>query len=419
MKKIIKYSLTFIITLGILLLLHNLVLMIPNNSVEKNIKESVQYLQKTGDRPYLIENSNKYLNETTKLDNFTDAITLNLIWNNTNKTQIQMNYYYDGSSAINSLDKVIKKNLKTNLEYSRYYQGQIIYVKPLLLFFNLKEIRIINCIIITILIIYMIYILYKRSKLLTTSIIIGLLSINIFVVPLTIQFFVTFFITLILSILVIKTINKDDDLFFQLMIIGGLTTNFFDFLTTETITLTIPLLIRIYLKNKDSKKINLKKELLFIIKTCLAWGISYVLAFMIKWILAIGVYGIAETKKIWEYAKIRIYDIPTKNRFLFILSTLLNILSFLLPFSFFEISSSIVIIFLLFIVWLFVFELKKRKQKLYGLMAIVGIIPIIRFIILYAHTAVHLYFVYRAAFPLVITITIIFIESIILKRIKK
>lgn len=417
MKKILKYIAIYIITITILIITQNLILRIPNNLIEKNIKESSTYLEKSGDKQYLINSDNKYLKEAFKLDNFTDSITLNLIWNNTNKTQIQMNYYYDGQSGVKSLEKTLNENKTPNLEYSRYHQGQITYVKLLLLLFNLKEIRIINCIIITILIVYLLFILYKKSKLLSIALALSLFSINIFVVPLTIQFFTTFLIMLVFSIITIKTLDKDDKTFLLLMMLSGLITNYFDFLTTETLTLTVPLLLRIYLKN-NNKKINFKQILLFIIKSCIVWGLSYIISFVIKWILSTSIYGLTEITKTWEFAKIRIYDIPTNNLILFIISSILNSLSFLMPFSLLKASPVIIIIFILFILWLFIFELNRKKQKMYLLMIIISLIPIIRFIVLYAHTAVHLYFVYRALIPLMITLIMIIIESTISKIVK-
>lgn len=417
MKKILKYFLISITTIIVLIFIQNLILRIPNKLIENNIKESTTYLLEKEDRPSLIS-TNKFMNEITKLDNFTDSITLNLIWNNTHKTQIEMNYYYDGQSGINSLNSTINNNKKANLEYSRYYQGHIVYVKPLLMLFNLKSIRIINSVIIIILSFYLLYILYKKNKLLPLALILGLSMINIFIVPMTIQFSITFIISLIISIITIKTIDKDDSVFYSLMIISGTTTCFFDFLTTETITLTLPLLLRIYLKNYNKKKIKLKENILFIIKSCFAWGIPYVITFMFKWLLSVNVYGLKEAIKIWDYAKVRIYDIPTNNIFMFIISTLLSAFSFLLPYSIFKSSPVLVIISLLLITWLFIFELSKKNQKLYSLLLIISLIPIIRFIVLYAHTAVHLYFVYRALFPFTITIILI-VMSCIIKYFKK
>lgn len=418
MKKLLKYFLTYIITLGTLLLLQNLVLRIPNNLIEKNIKESTKYLLTQEDRPTLIKNKNEYIVESTRIDNYTDSLTLNMIWNNTNKTQIQMNYYYDGNSGINSLNETINNNQKSNTEYSRYYQGQIIFTKLLLIFFNIKEIRIINYIVITMLTIYLTYILFKKSKKLAICLLLGLISINIFLVPTTIQFTNTFFIMLIISIITIKTIKKDDSFFYQLMIVSGILTNFMDFLTTETLTLTIPLLIRIYLKNKSKKKLKVKDELLFILKSYLSWGISYILSFIIKWLMSVCIYGIKEVTNIWNKAKIRIYDIPSNNKITYILGTILKSISLLLPFSLFSISPVISIIMLMFTVWLFIFNLSKKRQKLFALLFIISLVPIIRFAILHAHTAVHIYFTYRGLLPTITLLLLILYESLIKKIIK-
>src|SRR5699024_6596615 len=110
-----------------------------------------------------------------------ECIILNMIWNlePTFTSQIKMNYYeeYEGGVSCDSLIKAVEENKKGTTEYSRYWHGSITIIKPLLIFFNVNQIRILLSIIIIILTIYLTVIMFKKSKLLAIFYILGLLSI--------------------------------------------------------------------------------------------------------------------------------------------------------------------------------------------------------------------------------------------------
>ena len=60
--------------------------------------------------------------------------------------------------------------------------------------------------------------------------------------------------------------------------------NLFDLLTSPLITLGIPLIIVVLLKNKKDCKI--KESIIYIIKLSILWGISYATIFFAKWVIS-------------------------------------------------------------------------------------------------------------------------------------
>lgn len=417
MKQILKYIGVFIITLLTLIILQHLAISIPNKYIEKNMIETVKYYEGQENHELLLEleNSPKYLNKSLIIDNYTDCLTLNMLWNtdttevNKWKQQVLMPYYYNGYGTMSeNLKETVVNNKLPNTEYSRYWHGSMIYLKPLLVFFNIKQIKIINCIIIILLTIYLLKLIYKKSKKLFMSFIIGLLSIGYFVIPFCFEYYFAFLIMLISSIVTMKILKKDDKYFYYLMIISGILICFMDFLTCETITLVIPLLLKLYF---DKKKTT-KEKFIFIIKSCLCWGLSYAITFASKWIISALVIGAKSFVNTWNKAKIRIYEIPIIDAEMAIPKILLTTISILFPFNIIKDPVIIPIVTLLFVIWFYVFSLSKKTKAKYSLLLLICLIPLARLTILFAHTAGHYFFDYRALLPIAIVASLIIITGI-------
>lgn len=415
MKQIFKYIGIFLLTLLTLIILQYLAISIPNKYIEKNMIESVEYYDGSENYKLLFEKKlNKNFNSSIITDYYGECLTLNLLWNTRTsessilKSQTSMLYYENTGSMSQMLRETVIEGKTPNEDYSRYWNGPIAYLKPLLVFFNIKEIKIINCIILLVLTIYLLKCILKKSKILFISFLAGLISINYFMVGICFEYYFVFLIMLISSIITMKTLKKDDKYFYYLMIVSGITACFFDLLTCETVTLTIPILIKLYFeKNKTTKE-----KILFFIKSCLLWAISYGMTFIIKWLITIIVFGPGIISKVWNKAKIRIYDIPVANYELNIFQILLLTFNLLFPFSLAQQNNLFLLIFILFTIWFYIFSITKKRQRKYNILLLICIIPIARLTILFSHTAGHYFFDYRALLPLVIVCTLIFTTGI-------
>ena len=184
MKRIIKYILFYLSFLFIFMLLQYIIINIPNKYIKNNLINSFADYNVDFHLP-LVKTNNKLIKNGTLIDNRTDFVTLNILWNSNRnpnfKSLILMKYLEIGSPK-DSLKVSIEKDIEPNIEYSRYYHGGIIYLKLLLILFNVNKIRIINYIILGLLTIYLLYLIYKKDKILSLITLISLISINYFVV---------------------------------------------------------------------------------------------------------------------------------------------------------------------------------------------------------------------------------------------
>ena len=100
---------------------------------------------------------------------------------------------------------------------------------------------------------------------------------------LTLQGLMTFIISMVLSIIICTRFEKIKNIgpyFF----VAGMITCFFDLFTHPIITLGIPLIIFMLLK-QEKENMSLKEAIKIIIINSILWGIGYILTNFMKWII--------------------------------------------------------------------------------------------------------------------------------------
>ena len=302
-----------------------------------------------------------------------------------------------------------------NTQYLRYWHGYIGIIRILLVFFNLGQIYIFNAIILSVLTIILIVLLIKnKAYALIISFITGLIMCAVNVVPFCLEYTWMFYIMLITSILAVfwkDNIKRLNTLFF----ITGILTCFFDFLTTEIITIIVPVLIVLILRVKEKKIKSFKQGIIFVIQSMALWGISYICMWITKWILASIILHINAFEYVISNATERIngeiYAVSAKalpwkaierNLFtLYPLNTQKNI-------------KKLLIIPICIFIFEVIFIRKKDLKKLWlsGLLLLISIIPYVRYAILANHSYLHYFFTFRSQIITVMAITLAIFCSI-------
>lgn len=306
--KKINYILIFIGLIILFILLLTLTSIFPSKKIFENVRESAITFSNEGNRkeiqvPYKI-NITEF-----ELDNFTDALMLNTAYSIDSATPLyssliaRKNYIpnvttcvyedevgelrsaskYEGHNEVGELMDLINGEEIESFEYARYWHGYLIILRPLLLIFNITNIRIILTILLITLAIILLFLLYKKTNI-TISIIflLGLMSADFIFLGFSMHSIICFLIAIITSIILILRFDKIKD-FGLVFFITGILVNFFDLLNVPLITLLMPLIIYILLK--EEKSISLKTIILDIIKYCLLWGIGYSMTWFAKWLL--------------------------------------------------------------------------------------------------------------------------------------
>lgn len=420
-KKIIKYILIFGILVLILTTLLAGVARIPKKYVEKNLKKAITYFENNNAEIKRTKRNKKY----SYLHIYADEIILNIIYcldtQKPLKSVLEAKYYteFQNDGSNKKYVKLIQNNLQPNTEYLRYWHGSIIIVKPLLTILTLEQIYILNLVILIILLGMLIALLIKKKYYsIALALVIGLIAVAIWYVPFCFEYMWTFIIMIVASIISLKIEsnnyqNKNQKLY-MLYFITGMLTCFFDFLTTEIITILIPITIVLSIRMKENRLKDLKQEATFLIKSLLVWGISYSFMWISKWAISSVVLNINAIDFVKDRAMERINgkiaDIPTWKMMII---TIRNNLTTLYPINIIEQEKSIVVSIIIAIIVLLILTTdKKSKEKIkyMFLMIAIGIIPYIRYVVLLNHSYRHSFFTFRSQLTTIMCIVLILVN---------
>ena len=395
-----RYILTFIIIFLILLSFSFLTSLIPHKYIEKNVETSAKELSIKFGKFMSLPSYEGY-------ERYGDMRNFTMIYfedeHHPIKSLIEKKYPKECDDELYKCPTIIKEKNLQMIYYSRYWQGQSSLLKILSVFTTINTINIISLCILVLLFILTFINLWRKDKLFSIAFLLASLSINIFYTSTSFQYVIVFLLMLTGVNIIIKMYDKNSnyiDIFFLIM---GTLTCYFDFLTCETLTLTMPLLVYLFFDIKNNKKNLIKK----VIKYCVLWLIGYAGMFLSKWIISylyLGNTFIDSLKenllfKISDKRVVKIYNNPWYS--------ITSNLNPIFPFVFIK-NGTLMLLLILLIVYLYGFLYKKKNIILY----LISLIPIMRFLILVSHSSTLPFMTYRAILPTLVIGILLFYDII-------
>ena len=267
---------------------------LPTGPIIKNVKKSIKSFEAEGKYREIIPGINYSM-----LDNFTDACMIAGATYNGKEAlhKRAMNVYtwqtvggivngvdhYDYYQSLINECKGIKA--KTAHPYFWYWHGYIVVLKPLLLFFNYNNIRILNMFGQLMCLITLVVLLFRRGfKDYILPFAVGYILMIPVTVCLSLQFSACYYMMLLSSIVLLKWkeyFEKGNN-YWIVFLITGIGTSFFDLLTYPIVTLGTPLIIYFIMNKEDS----FKKMMGNLLEKVAFWGIGYVVFWIGKWGIA-------------------------------------------------------------------------------------------------------------------------------------
>ena len=429
MKEIIKYIIIFFVTLIILFGLLVITAKIPRELISDNIKESTSEFPTSSEIDKVV-----IKRDYTYRHIYADAILLNIIYCIDTSKPVQAvmeaKYYSELKEIVNNFDQKeeVSKSIsydfnelvdgkhEGNQQYIRYWHGSMSIIRPLLVFLNLKQIYILNFIIITVLTIILLIMLIKtKIKELVVAFIISLIMCFVITVPFCLEYTWTYMIMLIASILAIileKRGKKLNILFF----VTGIITCYLDFLSTELLTFMVPILLILVIRYKQNRLTNFKEGFKFLVISTILWGIGYIGMWFAKWILASIILKINAFDYVIDNAIERINGgntaiIRTDN--IYIRAIVDNLLT-LFPINIQKRVERLYFIPVVIIIFVLIFIKKKNWRELWfpALLLIIAITPYIRYLILADHSYRHYFFTFRLQMISIIALILAIVYSI-------
>lgn len=359
--------LLFLYTLSMLL-----VTLIPNKLVEDNAKISLNIIDNEGTYPKFFFNT-----PASRLDNYTDRLMID--------------------STMTDSSKSVIENAMTIKNRTQYWQGYLIFLKPLLIFFNLYQIRYILYILFFVLFVITNLLIYKNTNVATTiAYSFSILTSNVLFISVSPQFIGVYYIMFLSIIVYFKFhnyfANNRSNLFLLLLVIGSVTC-FIDFLTAPLITLGIPLAIFL-IYNIEQQNANSKKTLIDMGLYSISWAIGYAITFIGKWIIACILLqeNVFVSSLNRGLVRVNSEESITLNYTEMIKLNLTSILGF----NNFTIKSVLVTLILLIIISIllgYFFHKQTKNQRLS--MLLMASYPYLWYIVLANHSQIHFWFTYR------------------------
>lgn len=278
---------------------------IPTSLMSNNAYESVTIMKaEGGDAAYM---SGGGVAPELRVVNFTNAIMLGTAVHGDNLgiRGAFGNYSFDSpevDAKVDELEQSLSQEADPDdpnwVPYARYWHGYLVILKPLLVFFNILQIRTILFASMSMLIIY---VATKLAK------ICGMASAAAFSIPflvgaypvaaLSLSFASCFLIALATCVYILNRYEEtglpDTGSMAQCLMISGALTSYFDFLCNPLLTLGLPLAVVVFLAVGSQKACisNLPSIVLRILVVSIAWALGYATIWASKWMISSLVLG--------------------------------------------------------------------------------------------------------------------------------
>ena len=411
----VRYVLTFFVALLILLGVLLTSSLIPNYSIQKNMEDSARYIRDKEQVEYMFPGV-----FGTQLHYSADATWLSIAYgfdpDYPLESTVWANHYVGSGGLCQSFADQVENHYIGNTQYLRYWHGAAAVLRFFHLGLNVHQIYILHAAMMSLLFTLLVWMLCKNGFVVEAlSLGIAMIMVSAWVVPLCLEYVWIFLIMFAVSIIAIKmALQGRYDPANNLFLVTGMVTIFLDFLTTETLTLLIPLLfmLRIYSQQHDGTQPMWQLA----IKASIAWLVGYCGMWVMKWVIASAVLHRNVMPLVQEHIDERLGGSVGLGLLEYLSQAIIRNVQHL-AFYDYGIYGAIAFFILLVVLLIPVFSGKvslKRKinWSMIGLYAVLMMVPYVRFLVLHNHSYGHYCFTYRAQAASILALCFIVLELV-------
>ena len=373
---------------------------IPSEAIRENMEESALTFKSA--EPFAFNGERL----CAVADNYADAILLNITWcmggESPLRSAIVSAYYLDGAHGENaSLYLAVTQNPAPNTDYTRYWHGAAALLRPLHLVMSVGAIRRLGlAVILALALVTLLMLLRRRHFAFAAAFALSLCAVGVWNLRLSLEYQSAFIVALSFCPLFLHFERGGDGLLTLLAVASGAACAFFDFLTCETLSLLLPLVLTVSVRAKEGRLGDRRGALTLIAKCAAAWASAYLGAFLLKWALATVVCGENKFAAALSSAGVRAFgDVAQAGLPLPLAAPLAN-LSVLfgatarldIPRVFLALALCAALIGSV----LYLFRAQSAPRGALCALAILGGAVLVRYILLANHSYLHEFFTYRA-----------------------
>jgi len=369
------------------------VYMLPDQPIRKNIQASIPRFSFEGKyyKPFINSSS---VQLAGNMDSRMLQTALASVEGNPLKSAMNGTMKYGSGTYWQQLRHATVQNIPGRGSYARYWHGYMLYLRPLLLFFDYEGIRVVSSFVFFLLFTAAVCLLAKRTGWIYAMGLAGsMVFVRIYILPMSLHFAGVFNLMFIAILAVLLLADKQPlagaKMTCLFLIIGSLT-SFIDLLTAPLITLGIPLLVLLIIYNKQEET-SLAASFRMSLRISGLWLAGYGLTWFSKWIIG----SIVLKRNVIQDAFTAILfrtqgnDVHPVDRFRALRSNLHNLLS----------SKELAVGLLVLLSGLAIFILLTRRcepLRKHLVFLWVALYPYIWYSILANHSQIHSWYTYRA-----------------------
>lgn len=384
LKQAIRYTIAFFALIVIYLLFAFSAVYLPDGRIKRSVEKSVEMGDIKTDYPRAIVNK-----EVCRMDTYTDALILNEIYYSSKQdpvnTIMMVPSLGDENSQTEWLQKAVKGNVEPVHNYPRYWHGTTWLTRWIMLFCgryaNLQLILFYSSSIALFLLFF--FLCKKKKTVLAAALFVSMLLLKCYSAQFSLHLYPVFLIAVVAATFFLFIKSHDKQL--MLMFVTGSLTAFFDLMTTPLLTLGIPLLV--FLSGKDIQKEQLFPIMKQIFFLSLLWGIGFAFTWAAKWVIATWITGTDVIADAIDTSLYRVNgEIPYMENYT-VWDALYANLS--------KCPLGLILAAVVALVSMTCFAFNKKGIKMAVAYSIVALFPIIWYVVISNHSAVHCWFTYR------------------------
>ena len=406
---------TFAVTLAVLIGLLYVSACIPKEAIRKNLLASAYYMDENEDEFYYIKGDNR----RTIIDNYADTIEFNIMYSVEEEHRLESllisPFYSDNANPEYQMISILRERIEEEKEidtvYDRYWHGMQMIMRPLFVFLDISQIRVLMIGMLSIGLFALVVSLWKRNqKIFSLATVVAAVLISYPMLGMCMEYVSTFFIMIITSFACIKW-YKSKKMVMTLLLVSGMGCGFFDTLTTETVAIVIPLAIVLCLRERDGITDRFWNELLFVVVSGLVWGIGYLGVFVSKWcfsswMLQANRFTQAISMMLYRQgAEVSVESGTGLSQAMEALARNFRLLvGFPLEMEYGTVLLIVAAVVGVMICFVYLYRKTGRECVLSALLALLAFVPVFRIMFLNSHSYQHSFFTYRALYATIVCI---------------
>lgn len=352
---------------------------------------------------------------SSRIDRYADSILLGIAWQFDRekplRSVLEDSYYHlPWQNENENLLDAVERDLPANQQYLRYWHGSAAIVRMLMCVLSLPQIYLWHGVLLGLLFSGLLIRLFHRGSMAAAAgLLAGAIGCACWFVPLSLEYTWVFLILLLqLHIILSGHFPGNWEMRAPFFLVSGMLTCYLDFLTCETLTLTVPVLALLWKDREAGENLPAWKSLL---RSALYWLAGYAGMFLLKWLLAALVMG----ENVLPYVAGHIEERTVGSVGIGFLRELIgaplrNVMN-LFPMGWGAVGTVAAIALAIAAVFAgYVYRKPGFSPGMIARLAAVGAVPYARYLVLANHSYLHVFFTFRAQLAALFAIALILCE---------